>query len=200
VNNIVVFDLGRVLVDFDYNIAAHRIAAHSDLPSVRIKILIEQSSLIVDYESGRLNRLEFFNQIRQATGFRGTLDEFGALFADVFTPIPPMIELHAKLHRQGLLTYILSNTNDLAVGHIRRNFPFFRDFDGYLFSHEIGIMKPDARIYEALEKLSRCHGAEIIYLDDLLENVKAGTARGWRAILHESPEKSWMALEDLGML
>lgn len=197
-NTVVVFDLGKVLVDFDYSIAARKIAAHSDLPPAQIETLIGQSPLIIDYESGRLKRSEFFKKIRQVTGFQGTMDEFGAFFADIFTPIPPMIELHAKLHRHGIPTYVLSNTNDLAIEHIRRNFPFFRDFDGYIFSCEIGIMKPDATIYEALEKLAGRRGKEIVYLDDRLENVHAGAVRGWRAILHESPEKSQAALK--GML
>ena len=195
--NIVVFDLGRVLVDFDYSIAARRIAAHSDLPAAQVETLIRQSGLIIDYELGRLKRAEFFEQICQATGFRGTLGEFSGFFADIFTPIPPMIELHAKLRRQNILTYILSNTNDLAIEHIRRHFQFFSDFDGYIFSHEIGLMKPDAKIYEALEKLSGCRGEEIIYLDDLLENAKAGGIRGWQAILHESPDKSQAALRKI---
>jgi putative hydrolase of the HAD superfamily len=195
VNNIVVFDLGKVLVDFDYSIAARKIAANSDLPLTEINTLIGQSDLIVDYELGRLGRQEFFERIRRATGFRGTMDEFGGFFADIFTAIPPMIELHAELRRRGVPTYILSNSNDLAIEHIRRNFPFFHNFDGYIFSHEIGVMKPDGRIYEALEKLSGCRGKEIIYLDDLFENVKAGASRGWQAILHESPEKSRAALE-----
>ena len=56
-------------------------------------------------------------------------------------------------------------------------------------------MKPDAKIYEALEKLTGRRGKEIVYLDDRPENVAAGAARGWRAILHESPEKSRAALE-----
>ena len=196
-NTVVAFDLGRVLVDFDYSIAARKIAAHGDLPSAQIETLIGQSPLIIDYESGRLTRSEFFKKICQATGFHGTMDEFGGFFADIFTPIPPMIELHAKLHHHGIPTYALSNTNDLAIEHIRLNFPFFRDFDGYIFSYEIGIMKPDATIYEALEKLAGCRGKEIVYLDDRLENVNAGAACGWRAILHESPEKSRAALREM---
>ena len=182
-------------MDFDYSIAARKMAAHSDLPFAQIETLIEQSPLIIDYESGRLKRSEFFEQICQATGFRGMMDEFSGFFADIFTPIPPMIELHAKLHHHGIPTYILSNTNDLAIEHIRRNFPFFSDFDGYIFSYEIGIMKPDVGIYEALEKLAGRRGKEIVYLDDRLKNVQAGAARGWQAILHESPEKSRAALE-----
>ncbi len=58
-----------------------------------------------------------------------------------------MIALHAELRGRGVPTYIFSNTNDLAIEHIRRNFPFFKNFVGYIYSYEIGAMKPDARIY-----------------------------------------------------
>jgi HAD superfamily hydrolase (TIGR01509 family) len=192
---IVVFDLGKVLVDFDYSIAIPRIVAHSTLTLAGIKIFFFHSHLLVDYESGRLTRLEFFEQARQATGFRGTMEEFGEFFADIFTAIPPMIEIHAELHRRGVPTYIFSNTNDLAIEHVRRSFPFFRDFDGYIFSYEVKAMKPDAKMYEALEKLARRRGADIVYLDDRPENVAAGAARGWRTILHETPEKTRAVLE-----
>ena len=193
--SIVVFDLGKVLVDFDYSIAITRVAAHSTLSLAGIKTFFFHSHLLVDYESGRLTRLEFFEQARQVTGFRGTLEEFGEYFADIFTAIPPMIELHAGLHRRGIPTYIFSNTNDLAVEHVRRSFPFFRDFDGYIFSYAVKAMKPDTKIYEALEKLTGRRGAEILYLDDRPENVAGGAAGGWRTILHETPEKTRAAVE-----
>ena len=90
---------------------------------------------------------------------------------------------------------ISANTNDLAIEHVRRSFPFFRDFDGYIFSCEVGAMKPDAKMYEALEKLAGRRGAEILYIDDRPENVAAGAARGWRTILHKTPEKSRAAME-----
>ncbi len=192
---IVVFDLGKVLVDFDYSIAIPRIAAHSPLSVAGIKTFFFHSPLLVDYESGRLTRREFFEQARRATGFQGTMEEFGEFFADIFTAIPPMIELHAGLHRRGILTYIFSNTNDLAIEHVRRNFPFFREFDGYIYSYEVKAMKPDPKIYEALEKLTRRHGAEILYIDDRPENVAGGAARGWQTILHETPGKTRAVLE-----
>jgi HAD superfamily hydrolase (TIGR01509 family) len=194
---IVVFDLGKVLVDFDYSIAVSRIAGRSNLPPAGVERFFLHSPLLVDYESGRLTRQEFFEQARQATGFRGTMEEFGDFFADIFTEIPPMIELHAGLQRRNIPTYIFSNTNDLAVEHIQRNFPFFRNFNGYVYSYEVGAMKPGTKIYEALEKLAGRCGAEIIYLDDRPENVAGGAARGWQAILHETPEKSRAALKDL---
>ena len=194
-NTIVAFDLGKVLVDFDYSIAARKIAARSAMPSGSINSFIGDSGITVKYELGLVTRREFFEQARQAIGFHGTFEEFGEFFADIFSEIPPMIELHAGLRRRGVPTYIFSNTNDLAIEHIRRNFPFFKKFDGYIFSCEVGAMKPDAKIYETLEKLAGRRGGDIVYLDDRPENVAAGAARGWRAILHESPEQSRAAVE-----
>jgi len=197
---IVAFDLGKVLVDFDYGIAARRIAARSRRSLEETQQLIEKSGYMVDYESGRLTREEFFGHVREISGFDGTLVEFGELFADIFTAMPGMIGLHAEVRRHGLPTYIFSNTNDLAVAHVRKNFPFFRDFDGYILSYQVKAMKPDPRIYEALEKTSGRSGAEIVYIDDRPENVAAGAARGWRVILHETPEKSRAAMKALGMV
>jgi FMN phosphatase YigB (HAD superfamily) len=198
--SIVVFDLGKVLVDFDYNIAIPRIAAQSTLSAAGIKTFFFHSHLLVDYECGRVTRREFFEQARRVTGFDGTFGEFCEFFADIFTAIPPMIELHAGLHRRGIPTYIFSNTNDLAIEHVRRSFPFFRDFNGYIYSYEVKAMKPDPKIYEALEKLADRRGAEIIYIDDRPENVAGGEARGWQTILHETQEKTRMALENFKFL
>ena len=199
-NTVVVFDLGKVLVDFDYSITARKIAARCQKSFSEIAEAIAQSHFIIDYEAGNLTRAEFFRHVQETTGFGGTLDEFGKFFADIFWPIPPMIELHAELRRRGFKTFIFSNTNDLAAEHIRRNFPFFRNFDGYIYSYEVHALKPEAKIYEALERLAGRRGAEIIYLDDRPENVAAGAKRGWRTILHETPEKSCQTLTALGIL
>jgi len=199
VNPVVVFDLGKVLVDFDYSIAARKVAARSTKSLRDLAAFLSASPLLIQYESGAVNRWEFFDQIRDAVGFQGGMEEFGGYFADIFTEIPPMIALHTELRRRGFKTYIFSNTNDLAVEHVGRNFPFFKNFDGYVYSCEVGAMKPDAKIYAAMEKLCGRSGADIIYLDDRLENVQAGAARGWRAILHETPEKTRAALEKINL-
>jgi len=198
--SIVVFDLGKVLLDFDYSIAGRRIAACTNMSDDDVKRFLNQSPLLYRYETGPMTRQEFFEEVRQATGFRGDLAEFGGFFADIFSEMPPMIALHAALRRQGIPTYIFSNTNDLAIEHIRRNFPFFANFDGYILSYEVGSMKPDPKIYEALEALTGKRGAEILYLDDRPENVEAGAARGWQVILQTDPEKSRRAIEQLGLL
>jgi len=198
--SIIVFDLGKVLVDFDYTIAARRIAAQATLSLGEVQKFLDHSPLLYRYETGLMTREEFFGEVRQATGFHGTLAEFGQFFADIFTEIPAMTDLHAALRRRGRPTYIFSNTNDLAIEHIRRNFPFFAGFEGFILSYEVGAMKPHAKIYEALENLSGHRGPEILYLDDRAENVEAGAARGWQVILQTDPARSRATIEQLGLL
>ncbi len=197
-SDVVVFDLGKVLVDFDYSIAAKPIAVRSTKPPENLHTFLGASPLLLQYETGLITRQDFFEAVREATGFQGDIEEFGSYFGAIFSEISPMVKLHAELRRRGVPTYIFSNTNDLAIELIRRDFPFFKNFDGYILSYEVKAMKPDAPIYEALEKMAGKRGDEIIYIDDRAENIAGGAARGWRTIFHETPEKTRAAMQTFG--
>ena len=196
----VVFDLGKVLVDFDYSIAGRRIAARGKMSAGEVQRFIDHSPLLFRFETGQTSQEQFFAEVQSATGFDGTLAEFTGFFADIFTPIQPMLNLHAALRQRHVPTYIFSNTNELAVGHIRKHFPFFSQFNGYICSYQHGAMKPDVKLYEVVERTSRLGGSELLYFDDRAENVAAGAARGWQAVLHESAEKSRGAVVAAGLL
>src|SRR5580692_2091557 len=163
---VLVFDLGKVLVDFDYTLAARKIAARSAKSPKDLHAFLGSWPHLMEFESGRMTRRQFFEAIRDAIEFHGDVEEFGSYFADIFTEMPGTIALHAELRQRGYKTYILSNTNDLAVEHVRRNFPFFKNFDGYILSYEVGGMKPEPKIYEALEALTGRRGADLVYIDD----------------------------------
>jgi putative hydrolase of the HAD superfamily len=195
----VVFDLGKVLVDFDYGIAARALAARSRVPVEEVRHVIDQSQLLVTYETGQLATKLFYNQVCEATGFCGDINEFGRLFGDIFTPIDEMINLHAKLRGAGLATYIFSNTNELAVAHIRKTFRFFSNFDGYIYSFEAGAMKPSPAIYEAVEREAGCSGNAILYIDDRLENIDTGRHRGWSVIQHQNAVDTRKAVAAVGL-
>ena len=186
-HKVVVFDLGKVLLDFDYRIAARALAPQSRFGAEEFKLVLDQSPLLHRYESGEIGTTEFFTEVCRLTGYHGSPAEFRAAFGDIFAEIPPMVELQRQLRARGVPTFIFSNTNEIAVGHVRQRFPFFGGFTGYIFSHEVGCMKPGARIYEAIEAITGRTGADLLYLDDRAENIAAGAARGWQTILHHDP-------------
>lgn len=195
-----IFDLGKVLVDFDYSIAAQKIAARSSKAPEDLHAFLGSSPFLFEYESGRITRQKFYEAIRDAIGFHGSLEEFGSYFAKIFTAMPETIALHAELRGGGFKSYIFSNTNDLAIEHVRRDFPFFANFDGYILSYEVGAMKPQPGIYAAMEKMCGRKGTDLIYIDDRPENIEAGRAHGWQTILHESAAKTRAALVKPGVL
>jgi FMN phosphatase YigB (HAD superfamily) len=200
VPKVVIFDLGKVLVDFDYAIAVRRIAERGRVTAQELGRFMTSAPLLFDYELGRLTSEEFYKEVCAVTGFSGSFDEFSLAFGDIFTPIEPMVELHTSLRKQGIPTFILSNTNDLAVRHIRRNYPFFTDFQGYILSYEHGVMKPEPRIYEVAERVCGHKGPEILYIDDRPENITAAEARAWQVILQETPDKTCNAFRQLGIV
>ena len=198
--SVVIFDLGKVMVDFEYAQAGATLAAHSDISAEEIRRLIDHTPLLGRYETGSISTQEFFDEVRAATTFRGTLDDFGRAFADVFKVIESNVELNRTLRRKGIPTFVLSNTNELHLGHIRKRFPFFTEFDGYILSYEVRAMKPDAKIYDAAEQLTGKRGAEILFLDDRTDNIAAAVARDWQVIQHETPEKTRAAFQRLGLI
>lgn len=196
---VVVFDLGKVLVDFDYSIAARKIAAQAERTAAQVQKLLDHSPLLFRFEHGHMTAREFFDAVRNEAMFRGSYEEFTAAFADIFSEMPRMIQLQAELRTKKIPTFIFSNTNELAIHHVRRNFPFFAHFEGYILSYEHGAMKPHARLYEVVESKTGRRGAEILYIDDRPENVAAGAMRGWQTILQETPEKTATAMKKLGL-
>jgi putative hydrolase of the HAD superfamily len=193
----VVFDLGKVLLDFDYGRAARRLAARSAAGADEVRRVLDQSPLLFRYETGELSTPAFFQEVRGAIGFRGGLADFGPLFADIFSPIDAMVDLPARLRSGGVPVFVFSNTNELAVTHIRAAYPFFSGFDGYVYSYEHAAMKPTGRIYQAVERITERPPEDLIYLDDRPENVAAGANRGWHTILHQDPVSSIARIEEL---
>ena len=120
----VIFDLGKVLVDFDYAIAGRSIAGRGRLSADQVRQFIDHSPLLYRFETGQISKEQFFAEIQATTGFTGSIEQFSEIFSDIFTPIEPMVTLHVELRERGVPTYIFSNTNELAVARIRRNFPF----------------------------------------------------------------------------
>ncbi len=180
----VVFDLGKVLLDFDYGIVIRGIAKRAVATFEDLRALIDQSPLLYRYETGLISTDEFYTTIRAATGFDGTFADFSSLFADMFTEIVPMIQLNQDLRLAGVPTFIFSNTNELAVQHIRSTFPFFKNFNGFILSYEHKSMKPAEAIYGVVEGETGRKGEDLLYIDDRVENVEAGIQRGWQVIHH----------------
>ena len=188
---IVVFDLGKVLLDFDYMKAAGKLVPLCGVFPLKLMGIIagEGMELLQQLELGQIKDDEFYRQLSELVKFKGTREDFMEIFGDIFTPIDEMIQFHSELKKKGIRTYLFSNTNDTAVKWISAHYPFYNDFDGYFLSYKMKVAKPDGEFYLKLEEDTGKKKDEIIYLDDKQENIDTAVSRGWSAILYTSPEK-----------
>lgn len=100
----------------------------------------------------------------------------------------PLVAYIKRLRRAGYRTGLLSNYNDEARSLWTTVYPFIQQFDTVIISAEVGLMKPDPRIYHlAVEQLG-VKPKESLFIDDFIENVEAAQKIGLPAIHYTDPE------------
>ena len=186
----VIFDLGKVLLDFDFAIAAKELARYSPQEEEQILESINQSPLLHTFERGDWSEAQFFQKLSVECRLEASLEELKKGFAEIFTPVPSMVGFMKSLKERGIPVMVFSNTNVTAVDYIRAAFPFFERFDAYCLSYEHGCMKPDTTLYGVAQLMTRYTPGNLLFLDDRAENVHAARQMGWSAIHHQAPEDS----------
>jgi putative hydrolase of the HAD superfamily len=146
-----------------------------------------------DYDLGILNGVSFWRTVGAELGHSPTDDELAqVLQADVelwTRPNQPMIDWAGTLQRAGVSTGILSNMGDAMETGIVERCPWVAGFSHCTFSHRLGIVKPDERIYlNAIAGTGEPADATL-FIDDRIENVRAGRAVGLHAIQYTRHEE-----------
>jgi len=190
---LVVFDLGRVLVRIcsGWREAFERAGIDPGFRELEERQRLALRELVFANEIGQLTKAEFCRSAGEL--FDVPVADVSAM-SDVYLLgiFPGVHELIDNLHGRGLQTACLSNTNDshwrmmsdplapccLPLEKLTHRFG----------SHLIGLRKPNPAIYEHVERVVQLHAAQIVFFDDLSENVSAAAARGWHAHQITSPD------------
>jgi glucose-1-phosphatase len=174
------YDLGNVLVTVDGKKAVQALRERCEVSPRGIATCLIQSGY-EQYELGLVSTEGFFRGLKDALGFDGTIEELGQICSDIFAPIPRNIELAyatSKRYQVG----ILSNTNQVHIDFISRQFDLLDFFTVRVYSYQEGVRKPDTRIYERAAQKYQAAPEQILFIDDLAENVQTARALNWKVI------------------
>jgi putative hydrolase of the HAD superfamily len=178
----VCFDLGKVLLHFDWKIMLGRIAEKSPLPPDEISRLLKEDRQVLAYEIGGITSARFFSHLKKLLKYKGAAKELRAAFSEIFTPLPDHIALAALLAPHYPLA-IISNTNEAHIVHAEATYSFFSLFPVRIYSHQIKAMKPDRAIYQAaLAALGGIDPLETLFIDDIEANILGAVQLGWQTI------------------
>lgn len=114
-------------------------------------------------------------------------------------PIGGTVEILADLRATGVPLYALSNWSAETFPIARARFDFLAWFDGIVISGELGVAKPDARIFAHLLETYRLQAPATVFVDDVPANTTAAAAAGLQPILFTDPAALRSALRDLGL-
>lgn len=197
--NAVIFDIGNVLLKFDYLVAARRLMKHNGLAELpdRSRIVEAKEAL----EGGRIDRAEFLRLVRPEFNHTDTDEAFVAMWEDIFEENTPMTHFAVQLAERGVPTFLLSNISCIHREFIFRTYPIFATFRGGVFSYEAGVLKPHPQIYETAIKQLGVDPARTLFIDDLPVNIQAAEAAGFIGLVYDfhAHAQAENALRHLGL-
>jgi putative hydrolase of the HAD superfamily len=172
------FDIGNVILKFDFGIALRRIAEHCELhDSAEVLAAIER--IRSGYEEGQIDRAAFLRGAFDALRYRGTESDFVSAWEEIFEPNAPMVALIEQLHGRFPL-FLLSNTSDIHCEYIFRRYPIFARFTAGVYSYKARASKPGRQIYEIAVRELALEPAATFFIDDLLPNIETARSLGFR--------------------
>lgn len=199
---VIVFDLGRVLIDFDHRIAAKRISFFTDKTASQIYDIFFDSESTKLFEEGRISAKVFFLQVKNRLKINISYQDFVPIWNEIFFLSQKNLsvyELARKLKKNYRLA-ILSNINVLHFQYVKKNFPIFDIFEDVFVSYRLKSRKPNPLIYQKVLRALKISSANnVFYTDDRPELVACAKNLGINGVVFESPLQLKQALKKSGV-
>lgn len=170
----IILDLGGVILNLDQD---RTISSFKNL-GIDIEELHAQTNMFNDFEKGKISETEFRKNIRKLCKTEISDDEIDQAWNSMLLDLPQeRIDILKDLKSEFNI-YLLSNTNSIHIRDFLFSFNthFKKEnwndlFHKIYYSHEVGLRKPDAEIYEFVLKDISAKGDECVFIDDNRQNL-----------------------------
>ncbi len=191
------FDIGRVLLDFEFEPSLSRLfpAGNTD-SAARLQLLLERKD---EFETGKIETDAYIDWALGILATDASPAEFRHAWQQIFTPNEPMWRCVRKLAAAGHRLILFSNINGIHWPWIGENFPEFSLFHDAVVSFKTGFIKPQPEIYQYAIRHHGLVPGETFYIDDLPQNIATGRELGFRCWQYDLNDhaafESWLASE-----
>lgn len=199
---VLLFDLGNVLVDFDYRISVERIARFCPRRPEDIINFFLNSEITASFEAGKISPEDFFTGVKEALGLKLSYEAFVPIWNEVFFLSAKNRHAFSLVNnlRERYKTAMISNINILHYEYLRKHFPVFGPFSRIFLSYELGLVKPDPLIYQRALGALNALPEEVFYTDDRPELVESAGKLGMRAFVFKGAKQLQADLSELGII
>ena len=198
--SVIVFDLGNVLLPFDYDITIRSLNEKSSgLGDKFVKYYKENREILRDYERGNITDDEFLNKVVTGLDNKVSKEEFINYFSKVFTVNEKLVSLLPKLKEKYTLV-LLSNTNSIHREYGWKDYEFLNYFDKLVLSYQVHAVKPELKIYQSAQAITQRPPQEHIFIDDIADYADGAKKAGWDAVQYTGYDKLIADFKDRNIL
>ena len=187
----IVFDLGGVLIDLDFDRCVRAFIEGLGYEKIRDLLdLWHQKGIYGDMEAGLITADEFRAEVlRESRPGCVPADVDRAMAGLLVGMDPEKVPLLEELSRKYAL-YGLSNNNEISVKRMHEIYEengldWQRIFKKEFISSRMKLLKPSREIFDAAAAEIGLPPAEILFVDDSQTNVDGALAAGWQAVYYE---------------
>ena len=194
------FDLGRVVLDIDFNNTLAHWAGHAGCAVAHLAGRFPHDETYLRHERGEISDAEFFAGLRTSLGVGLSDAQFLEGWNAIFIGEMPGIAALLAHAAERVPLYAFSNTNRAHAEHLTKAYAgVLGHFREIFLSPVIGLRKPDAAAYDHVVKAIGVPAERIVFFDDSAENIEGARARGLKAVQVTSPDDVAGALSALGL-
>ncbi|MFO7447226.1 MAG: HAD-IA family hydrolase [Ignavibacteriaceae bacterium] len=180
--SVIVFDLGNVLIPFNYDTALEKLDKIDKGMGNRFWSFYQDNYQIHrGFERGDIPEEEFIKAMLTILDNKVDEKTFCEYYSGVFTENKDVSALLPELKKKYMLV-LLSNTNSIHREYGWKDYSFLKYFDKLILSHEVNSLKPEEKIYRSVENFTHKPSAEHIFIDDVEEYVLAAKKCGWDGV------------------
>jgi len=179
---VILFDLGRVLMHIDFDAFPNGLG----LTTTELRSQFDQSKIqqfVRSYETGEMSTNEFLDSLyeifKQQFSKEKILNAFDGIIVEDNQEIIPFVEHVCQQYRIA----VLSNTCASHWEKVLRISSVIKLFPDVFTSFQLGSMKPSSIVYNKVCELLNVEPHEVLFIDDLQENVDGAIAAGMRGII-----------------
>ena len=198
----IVFDYGGVICFPPSGTVMDEIAALAGIRPEIFKPLYTKQRR--DYDRGKFSVSVFYKNILAELNIKldeEKIMEMSRLDHDSWKKInPAAVRLMEEIKKAGFILGILSNMPHDFLEYLRGVSLVYDLPHAAIYSCEAGCIKPEAAIYELLLSKLKCRAGELVFFDDVKENVDKALETGIEARLWENCEKARKDLTELGVV
>jgi len=198
--SVIVFDLGNVLLPFDYQKIIDKLErVESGLGRKFFEFYKSNYEVHRKFERGEYTIEKFTEIMLDVLEHKVSKGSFYKIYSDIFT-VNDVLVSALPLLKENYRLVLLSNTNAIHQKYGWEHHGFLKYFDKLILSHEVGAVKPEEKIYKAVEAFTQKPPQEHLYIDDILEYVSAASKLGWDAVQFIGNEKLFEEFEKRGII